>query len=151
MSDGWYYTRDGRTFGPYPLAQLQQLAAAGHVRLTDLLWTDGMKEWKSASAIKDLFHSPRVRGYSSPRAGRSSRRPSSARGFLIGTVFGLVAGIALSVFAPRMYTRYQESRDAEEANTELVAEQGQGDKNAQPDDKPSETMRLTSGSKRGGH
>jgi serine/threonine protein kinase len=37
----WYYSRDGLTVGPFPTAQLTQLAAAGKLGPADLLWMEG--------------------------------------------------------------------------------------------------------------
>jgi serine/threonine protein kinase len=40
-ADRWYYSRDGLSVGPFPTAQLTQLAAAGKLGPADLLWMEG--------------------------------------------------------------------------------------------------------------
>jgi len=41
MSDLWYYTQADQTLGPVSAAQLRQLAAAGKLEATDLIWPEG--------------------------------------------------------------------------------------------------------------
>jgi protein phosphatase len=41
MIDRWYYTHAGQTFGPVETGRLRQLAAAGQLSPTDLIWPDG--------------------------------------------------------------------------------------------------------------
>jgi protein phosphatase len=41
MSDLWYYTHADQTLGPVSAAQLRQLAAAGQLDATDLIWPEG--------------------------------------------------------------------------------------------------------------
>ncbi len=55
MDNGYYYSRDGQRFGPVPVGQLRQLAAAGQLRPTDLIWTQGMPTWEPASKAQGLF------------------------------------------------------------------------------------------------
>jgi hypothetical protein len=55
MANGWYYTRDGKQFGPITSAQLKQLAAGGRLQPTDLVWKAGMSKWVTAGIIKGLF------------------------------------------------------------------------------------------------
>lgn len=55
MSDGnWYYAQDGRQQGPVGLEALRQMAASGHLRSDDLVWTEGMAEWTPAGRVPDL-------------------------------------------------------------------------------------------------
>jgi hypothetical protein len=51
----WYFTRDGKKFGPYTAAQLKQYADSGQLLPTDLVWKEGMEGWKPASTVKGLF------------------------------------------------------------------------------------------------
>ncbi|HTU91658.1 MAG TPA: GYF domain-containing protein [Gemmataceae bacterium] len=52
----WHYTIDGQpAVAPVSPAQLKQLAAAGQLKPTDLVWQDGMLEWAQAGSIKGLF------------------------------------------------------------------------------------------------
>jgi len=47
--------REGQTFGPYSLMQLQRHLASGHVVATDLAQGDGMDEWLP---VQELFPAP---------------------------------------------------------------------------------------------
>jgi hypothetical protein len=44
MSSYWL-ARNGQKYGPYPLEQLQQMAAAGQVAPGDSVWQEGMPNW----------------------------------------------------------------------------------------------------------
>jgi hypothetical protein len=55
MASKWYYSRQGQTYGPILGTELRQLAAAGTIQPTDLVWREDWKEWKAASIIKELF------------------------------------------------------------------------------------------------
>jgi len=55
MAEQWYYTRQGRRFGPFSLEQARQLAQAGQLQQSDLVWTEGMAEWTPASRFAQLF------------------------------------------------------------------------------------------------
>jgi hypothetical protein len=61
--DGWYYSRNGQSVGPIPLAQLKQLAAAGDVAPEDQVWHPSLAGWTVAR---------RVPGLVPVRAGRSA-------------------------------------------------------------------------------
>ena len=54
--DAWFYTREGERIGPVTLADLRVKAAesALNPRL-DMVWTQGMAEWKPAGEIDGLF------------------------------------------------------------------------------------------------
>jgi hypothetical protein len=51
----WYFTRDGKKYGPYTAAQLKQYADDGQLLPTDLVWKEGMVGWKPAPTVKGLF------------------------------------------------------------------------------------------------
>ena len=58
-SDQWYYTQDGgQRKGPVLFSTLQQLAQAGQLRPTDMVWTGVMSGWTPASAVIGLFLPP---------------------------------------------------------------------------------------------
>ncbi len=44
----WYLGRDGQQFGPLTDVELRKLAEMRHLRPGDLVWRDGMKEWRPA-------------------------------------------------------------------------------------------------------
>jgi uncharacterized RDD family membrane protein YckC/Tfp pilus assembly major pilin PilA len=50
MSDYWV-ARQGEKHGPYPEEQVRKNYASGRVLPTDLVWTDGMADWKAASQV----------------------------------------------------------------------------------------------------
>jgi uncharacterized RDD family membrane protein YckC len=50
MADYWI-ARDGEKHGPHPEDQVRRNYASGRVRPTDLLWTEGMADWKAASQV----------------------------------------------------------------------------------------------------
>ena len=55
MAREWYYTKDGERQGPVTPQQLKQLSASGDLQPTDLIWKDGMAEWKKAGTVQKLF------------------------------------------------------------------------------------------------
>lgn len=55
MGAEWYYSQGGQKKGPVDSQQLRQLAKSGELHPDDLLWKDGMAEWKPAKEAKKLF------------------------------------------------------------------------------------------------
>ncbi|MCS7303690.1 MAG: GYF domain-containing protein [Thermoguttaceae bacterium] len=56
---GWYMTRDGVTrYGPYTEEQLRELANAGRLLPTDMVWREGMDRWAAASSVPGLTFPP---------------------------------------------------------------------------------------------
>ena len=55
MASQWYYTNQGQQCGPVASDQLKQLAAAGRLQPSDLVWKQGMPQWSAASHISGLF------------------------------------------------------------------------------------------------
>jgi hypothetical protein len=123
MADGWHYTRNGKTYGPFTQARLQQLAAAGKLRPSDLFWQDGMKQWKGPDDIKGLFPTlPASAGW---------RSSSTRRTFLLGTVCGLGLGFALGMLAARTHRGSKDSNEDEETSAD-AGEIGQRERPAAP-------------------
>lgn len=55
----WYYLRDdGGQFGPMAWADLWQCGQTGQLRPTDLVWREGMPEWRTAASVPGLFPAP---------------------------------------------------------------------------------------------
>lgn len=54
MSD-WYFLRDGGQFGPLSWQDLWRHGQNGELRPADLVWTEGMPEWRAAASIPGLF------------------------------------------------------------------------------------------------
>jgi hypothetical protein len=55
MADQWLYSRDGTDCGPVSSSTLVELAKNGELLPTDLLWKEGMADWKPASSFPKLF------------------------------------------------------------------------------------------------
>jgi hypothetical protein len=56
MASEWYYTVNGQQAAtPVSTSQLKQMAGAGQLQPTDLVWQEGMANWVPASSIKGLF------------------------------------------------------------------------------------------------
>src|SRR5947207_2797166 len=51
----WHYSRGNEQHGPVSSAQLKEMATAGQLQPTDLIWKDGMPGWLAAGKIKGLF------------------------------------------------------------------------------------------------
>lgn len=52
----YYVGKNGSQSGPYPLEELKSMATSGKLAPADLVWTNGMSEWKPASAaLPELF------------------------------------------------------------------------------------------------
>jgi Interferon-induced transmembrane protein/GYF domain 2 len=55
----WYFGRDGRQEGPISDEQLRIMISNGSLRREDLVWREGMADWKPAGQIPGLpFPSP---------------------------------------------------------------------------------------------
>ena len=55
MATEWYYSQGDQKIGPVSPAELKSLADSGQLTANDLVWKEGMTEWKSAGKIKGLF------------------------------------------------------------------------------------------------
>ena len=89
MRDEWYVARRGQgenaRYGPAPLRQLRQLLDDGKVHGDDLVWCEGMADWRRADRCDDLF--PPRPGYDErPYPRRPPPRQSS--GWVVGLVVG---------------------------------------------------------------
>ena len=55
-TDGtWYYAQNNNKYGPINSAQLKSLVENGQLQKTDLVWKEGMDDWKPAGKIAGLF------------------------------------------------------------------------------------------------
>jgi hypothetical protein len=54
MAQEWYYSQGDKKIGPMSAKELGEAAKSGKLQPTDLVWTDGMKDWKEACSIKGL-------------------------------------------------------------------------------------------------
>lgn len=73
MNDNWYYSKNGQQLGPFGLGQLKQLADAGMLSPSDLVWQEGYKEWMAAGSVSELF--PVVNVAAAPSARPSAMPP----------------------------------------------------------------------------
>lgn len=55
MAEQWYYSSQGKDYGPVTPAQLKQLADAGQLQPADEVWKAGMTKRVPARAVKGLF------------------------------------------------------------------------------------------------
>jgi hypothetical protein len=55
MAKKWHVSRGDKKVGPVSDNQLKGFAESGKLRPEDLVWKEGMDEWKPASKIKGLF------------------------------------------------------------------------------------------------
>lgn len=77
MSAVWYVSRSGENRGPYTSDALRQMARSGELLLTDLLWKDGMKQWRPAGESKGLFPKPETEADAETESGAETRVSSS--------------------------------------------------------------------------
>jgi hypothetical protein len=94
MATDWFYTQHGRA-APVPVsaAQLKQLADAGQLQPTDLVWQEGMAGWVAAAAIKGLFpYKPPAEAPPKPAANLLDMSPVAVFLLSLATlgIFGLV-------------------------------------------------------------
>lgn len=55
MATEWRYAKSGQQHGPVSAADLKALAKSGEILPTDMIWKEGMDEWKQAGSLKGLF------------------------------------------------------------------------------------------------
>jgi hypothetical protein len=59
VADRWHLGRAGQRFGPYPWAQVVDMARAGQIAPADLLWQEGTPSWVPAASLGDRLPLPR--------------------------------------------------------------------------------------------
>lgn len=57
MGRRWYYAKSGGRHGPVSDSELKALAGRGELQPDDLVWTDGLAEWRPARRVNGLFPS----------------------------------------------------------------------------------------------
>ena len=62
----WHYAKHGKQEGPVDTATLQSKLQTGEVAPTDLVWKEGMAEWKPAGEVPELTVAPSAPVRSSP-------------------------------------------------------------------------------------
>ena len=70
MATEWFYARGDQKQGPVSSAELGQLARSGKLLRTDLIWKEGMSQWRPAGESAKLFE-----GVTSPEPSPSNVAP----------------------------------------------------------------------------
>jgi len=60
MATQWFYTERREQRGPIGFEELKARADQGSLHPDDLVWGEGMPQWKPASQVDGLFDSPRT-------------------------------------------------------------------------------------------
>ncbi|MBW2039469.1 MAG: DUF4339 domain-containing protein [Deltaproteobacteria bacterium] len=55
MGSEWFYIRAGQSVGPVSPSELKQMAASGQLKPSDLVWKEGLPNWRKAASVKGLF------------------------------------------------------------------------------------------------
>ncbi len=50
----WYYSKNGTQLGPVEAGEFLAKCAGGEVTATDLVWKEGMADWKQAGQVPEL-------------------------------------------------------------------------------------------------
>lgn len=80
MGEEWHYTHQGEEHGPVSSSELKQLAAAGGLLPSDLVWKDGLSDWVPATKLKGVsFSAPRPTPPRRPPAPKPPVRPPAMR------------------------------------------------------------------------
>jgi hypothetical protein len=58
MSSQWHYSKDGSQHGPVTSQRLRELSASGDLEPNDLIWKEGLADWRPAMSLKGLFPEP---------------------------------------------------------------------------------------------
>jgi uncharacterized RDD family membrane protein YckC len=51
----WYYAKDGVQTGPVPLATMRDMVRMGTLFAHDLVWSEGMPEWRTAASVQAVY------------------------------------------------------------------------------------------------
>lgn len=95
MANEWYYAKDGQQLGPVSAKELKSLADSGQLRGDDLVWKDGMPDWKPAGQIKGLVSGQPAGAPSASTGGASPRRRRGRYRSPLGQVLLIIAGVLL--------------------------------------------------------
>jgi hypothetical protein len=63
---GWYYAKGTEKHGPVPVERLRDLAAAGQLLGSDLVWSENLSGWTAASKVPGLMPQPSGRAVPPP-------------------------------------------------------------------------------------
>lgn len=77
----WYYALDGEQHGPVAEEDIQQLVQEGDLAPSDLVWCNGMEDWKPISAVDAIQPTPPPLPTDSSSPSTPSDRQSAPGGF----------------------------------------------------------------------
>ena len=63
----WYLALDGQQFGPLSEVELNKLVELGHLKADDLLWREGLDDWRPANTVLASLSPPPVQPPTPPR------------------------------------------------------------------------------------
>jgi len=113
MSDAvWYYAQGDEENGPVTAVQLKALAEQGKLRPSDLVWKEGMEDWKPANEVRGLF-SAEAAEKAAPPSETPAEAPSAPPSPSIATPSGSSAGFS---GAPSFQTSPRPSKRASGSN-----------------------------------
>lgn len=84
-SNGWYISRDGSSYGPYPVEQMGQMMGDGLINGDTLVWQEGMAGWVPVAMVEGIEAPPTVRIATGPRKtlpAKPRKEPSALVGFM---------------------------------------------------------------------
>lgn len=58
MEEEWFVGRRGTRSGPFPTDTVRRMVAAGEIRPSDLVWTEGMVDWVPLATVRELSPAP---------------------------------------------------------------------------------------------
>jgi uncharacterized protein DUF4339 len=124
----WYYAQGDQQKGPVPWETLQGLADSGKLQRTDMVWKEGMGDWRKAGQMEGLFAtSSAIRARRRPEAGsksdfdddddlprrRKKRKKEMSPGAMVAIIGGSVGGgILLLVIIIALLIRSGSNRPA---------------------------------------
>jgi hypothetical protein len=73
----WYYSKNSTQLGPVSQDELRAKLASGEVSPADLVWRDGLPDWKPASEMAELALGPATGGPPALTGGQSPYAPPS--------------------------------------------------------------------------
>lgn len=93
----WLYSRDSVQYGPVSMSKLQALVAAGQLGPADLVWTNGMAEWKPVADFPSLARTPAA-GFDEDPSSNLLVQSLSESGQLVTTFAILYSSVAAVSF-----------------------------------------------------
>jgi len=96
----WYYVKDGQQCGPLSEARLIELFHQGTLGPATRVWTQGMDDWREASAVEGLIAgtSPLLQGVPTVPESFRPERPTAVTVFgILNIVFGSLGLLCMPV------------------------------------------------------